>query len=116
MGKREQRKGADGERELVQLLNGYGYDTQRGGSLTYGSVPDVYGLAGVHIEVKRQEALDLWQAIKQAEQDAERFKDGLPAVFHRKSRQGWIVSMTLDNWIRLYNGQIRAILSRKDGK
>ena len=102
MGKKQQRKGADGERELVAILAGYGYQTERGGSLTYGTVPDVTGLPGIHIEVKRQEALNLLGAIHQADADAERFQDGLPAVFHRRNRSPWLVSMTLENWMQIY--------------
>ena len=36
MGKSSQRKGADGERELSAKLSEYGYDTKRGGSLSFG--------------------------------------------------------------------------------
>ena len=102
MGKMQQRKGATGERELSGILREYGYDTQRGGSLTYGSIPDIVGLPDIHIECKRAERLDLLAAIRQAEADAARFNDGMPCVFHRKNRSPWIVSMTLENFMRLY--------------
>lgn len=59
MGAKSQRKGADGERELAALLHQYGHEVRRGGSLSYGSLPDLYGLPGVHIEVKRVERLNL---------------------------------------------------------
>ena len=75
---------------------------QRGGSLTYGTIPDLVGLPGVHIEVKRREKLDLLGAIRQAEADAARFHDGRPAVFHRKNRSPWLVTMTLEEWLALY--------------
>lgn len=55
MGAKSQRKGADGERELAALLREYGYPIERGGSLSFGEVPDLTGLPGVHIEVKRVE-------------------------------------------------------------
>jgi len=102
MGRMQQRKGAEGERELSGILREYGYDTQRGGSLTYGSIPDIVGLDNVHIECKRAERLDLLAAIRQSEADAARFKDGMPVVIHRKNRSPWIVSMTLENFMRLY--------------
>lgn len=102
MGKMQQRKGADGERELSGILRGYGYETQRGGSLTYGSIPDIVGLPHVHIECKRAERLDLLAAIRQAEADAARFNDGLPCVFHRRNRSPWIVSMSLETFMKLY--------------
>ena len=53
MGRSQQRKGTAGERELARILTGYGYDIQRGGSLSFGEIPDLVGLPGVHIEVKR---------------------------------------------------------------
>lgn len=104
MGAKSQRKGADGERELAALLHQYGHEVRRGGSLSYGSLPDLYGLPGVHIEVKRVERL---KAMKQAERDAERFKDGFPAVFHRRNREGWQVTMRFPDWVRLYSAFCR---------
>ena len=103
MGKKSQRKGANGERELTLILQGYGYDTERGGSMTYGEIPDIVGLPGIHIECKRAERLDLLGAIRQAQRDAERFRDGLPAVFHRRNRSPWLVTMTLEDWITLFS-------------
>ena len=106
MGKKQQRKGANGERELSLILQGYGYATERGGSQTYGSIPDIVGLPGIHIECKRVERLDLLGAMQQAQRDAVKFKDGKPAVFHRKNRSEWLVTMTLDDWISLYQGTV----------
>lgn len=103
MGKMQQRKGANGERELQEILKGRGFDVTRGGSQTYGTIPDLVGLPGIHIEVKRQERLDLLDAVRQAETDAARFKDGRPAVFHRRNRSPWLVTMTLDEWLVLYD-------------
>lgn len=105
-GKLSQRKGADGERELAELLHGYGYEVRRGGALSFGSVPDLVGLPGIHVEVKRVEKLNLADAMKQAERDAERFHDGSPAVFHRKNRGEWLVTMPLAEWMKIYRGQL----------
>ena len=102
MGKSSQRKGAAGERELVAVLNEYGFETQRGGSETFGTVPDVVGLPGIHIEVKRVERLNLPEAMRQAVRDAERFQDGMPALFHRRNRQPWLVTVRLDDFMRMY--------------
>ncbi len=103
-GKSSQRKGAEGERELAAWLREHGYDISRGGSMSFGEIPDPVGLPGIHIEVKRVERLDLHGAISQAVRDAERFRDGAPAVFHRKNRSPWLVTMRLDDWFSLYNG------------
>ena len=59
MNKHPQRKGADGERELATILCQYGYEVKRGGSLCFGQKPDLYGLSGLHIEVKRVEKLNI---------------------------------------------------------
>lgn len=103
MGNKSQRKGAAGERELGKLLEKEGYPVQRGG-MSFGEVPDLYGLPGIHIEVKRVERLNLSEAMEQAVQDARKFGDGAPTVFHRKNREDWMVTMKLENWIWLFRG------------
>lgn len=105
MGAKSQRKGAEGERELAALLREYGYSVERGGSLSFGEVPDLTGLPGVHIEVKRVERLNVPEAMKQAVRDAEKFHDGAPTLFHRRSREPWLVTMRLQDWIALYDRQ-----------
>lgn len=94
-------KGARGERELSSKLKEHGYETRRGqqycGSNGDG---DVVGLPGIHIECKRVERLNLYDALAQARSDA---KDGeTPTVFHRKDRSEWLVTMSLDDWMKLY--------------
>lgn len=101
-GKASQRKGAGGERELAAVLREYGYEIKRGGSMSFGEIPDLVGLPGVHIEVKRCEQVRLSEWMQQAERDSQHFKDGLPAVFHRRSREGWRVTMNLADFMRLY--------------
>ena len=102
MGKSQQRKGADGERELAELLRQYGYQTERSPSQNYGTAPDITGLPGVHIECKRNEKLNIQQAMQQAVDDAERFHDGMPVVFHRRNRHPWLVTMLLSDFMKLY--------------
>lgn len=103
MSRSQQRKGADGERELVTVLKEAGFDVNRGGSLSYGAIPDITGLPGIHVEVKRVERLNISEAMKQAVYDSERFGDGLPTVFHRRNRQPWLVTMRLSDWLKLYS-------------
>ena len=98
----QQRKGADGERELAGLLREYGYEIERGGSLSFGEVPDLIGLPGVHIEVKRVERLNVPEAMEQAIRDSERFSDGMPVLFHRRNRKPWLVTMRIQDWMELY--------------
>ena len=105
MGSKSQRKGADGERELAAVLREYGYSIERGGSLSFGEVPDLVGLPDIHFEVKRVERLNVPEAMRQVVRDSEAFRDGAPAVFHRRSRAPWLVCMTLADWISLYQRQ-----------
>ena len=100
-GRGSQRKGADGERELAAILQQYGYDCNRGGSLTFGEVPDISGLPGIHIEVKRVEKLNVVEAMEQSIRDSERMQDGMPALFHRRNRKPWLVTMRLVDWLKL---------------
>lgn len=102
MGKTSQRKGRAGELELARLLQGYGYDVQPGRAQSYGATPDLVGLPGVHIECKRNERLNVPEAMAQAVRDAEKFGDGAPAVFHRRNRSGWLVTMQICDWMEMY--------------
>lgn len=102
MGAKSQRKGRSGELELARLLQGYGYDVQPGPPVSYGGTPDLVGLPGVHIECKRNERLNVPEAMAQAVRDAERFQDGVPTVFHRRNRSGWLVTQRLEDWMEMH--------------
>ena len=98
------RKGSDGERELVNILKSYGYDCRR--SQQYcgyadGSLADVIGLDGIHIEVKRVESglKKMDDFMEQAIRDCQ---DDIPTVWHRRNNKPWYVTMRLEDWIDLY--------------
>lgn len=94
-------KGARGERELSNKLKEYGYTTRR--SQQYCGAngdADVIGLPGVHIECKRVERLNIYDAISQAKHDAK--ENEIPTVFHRKDRCEWLVTMTLEDYMNMY--------------
>ena len=94
-------KGARGERELSSKLKEYGYNTRRGQQYCGANGDaDVVGLVGIHIECKRVERLNIYDAISQAKADAK--EEELPTVFHRKDRSEWLVTMTFDDWMKLY--------------
>lgn len=102
------RKGAAGERELANKLKEYGYNTRRGQQYCGANGDaDVVGLPGIHIECKRVEKLNIYDAIVQAQRDCK--GDDLPAVFHRKNNCKWSVTMTLDDWNTMYRGYIKGI-------
>ena len=95
------RKGKKGELSLARKLREYGYDCRR--SVQYCGAngdADVVGLPGIHIECKRVERLNLTEAMHQAERDAR--PGELPAVFHRRNGEHWLVTMPLEKWIEIY--------------
>ena len=105
-GRSSQRKGRTGEIELAHVLQGYGYDVQPGRAVSYGEVPDLSGLPSIHIECKRVEKLNVPEAMAQAVRDADKFHDGRPALFHRRNRQPWLVTMRLEDWMQLYRREL----------
>lgn len=96
-------KGKRGELELANKLKEYGYNCRRTAQYNgkeLGSKADVIGLDGIHIECKWVEKLNVTEAMKQAVRDCK--GDELPTVFHKKSREPWLVTMRLTDWIELY--------------
>ena len=106
-------KGASGERELARKLNEYGFGTRRtvqyNGKADEGKA-DLVGLKGIHIECKRVERLNLYDAMSQAIHDA---KDGeMPSVFHRKNHSEWLVTMRLQDWMQLYKEYYETVVEK----
>lgn len=94
-------KGARFERELANKLKEYGYNCRRGQQYCGANGDaDVVGLPGIHIEAKAVERLNVHEAVKQATRDAK--KDEIPAVFHKKNRQGVLVTVSFADFMRLY--------------
>ncbi len=94
-------KGAGGERELARKLREYGYDCRRGQQYCGANGDaDVMGLPKIHIECKRVERLNLYDAMAQSKHDAR--ENEIPAVFHRKNNCEWLVTVRLDDFITLY--------------
>ena len=97
-------KGAAGERELANILKEQGFTARRGQQYCGANGDaDVLGLDGIHIECKRVERLNIDEAMKQAAADAREGEK--PAVFHRKNRKGWLVTMKLEDWLEMYRNQ-----------
>lgn len=100
MGKASREKGKRGEREVAAFLRTEGYDAKRGVQYHGGpDSPDVVGLPGIHIEVKRTERLDLYGALAQSKGDA---GEDIPIVIHRRNDCEWVVIQPLKDWIELY--------------
>ena len=93
-------KGKRGERAVAALFREYGFDAHRGQQYHGGpDSPDVVGVPGLHIEVKRTERLNLYDALAQAKRDA---GEDLPVVIHRKNDSEWVVIMSFTDWMKLY--------------
>lgn len=97
-------KGKRGELELASELRNLGFrDIRR--SVQYNGKAeeadsDLIGVPGYHVEVKRVEKLNINTAMEQAMRD--HAEGTVPAVFHRKNRSGWLVTIPLGEWVDLY--------------
>lgn len=97
-------KGARFERALASKFREYGYsDARRTAQYcgNTGDASDVVGLDGIHIEAKHQERMQLYDWMAQAKRDAVG-TGNLPTVFHKKNNAPILVTMELDDWMKLY--------------
>lgn len=98
-------KGKKGERELANKLREYGYNSRRGQQYCGSNGDaDVIGLPGIHIECKRVEKLNIYDAVEQSKNDAK--TEEIPVVMHRKNRKEWLVTMPLNEWMKLYERRL----------
>lgn len=99
-GRGRRNKGGTGEREVVALAHAHGFPEARRnfGSGSQGG-GDVTGIPGTNVEVKRQEALNIWAALKQAEADAR--PTDTPVVAFRRNGTQWYAALPLDELLAL---------------
>ena len=84
--------------EVAQLLRDHGIPARRGVQYAGGAdSPDVIGLDGVHIEVKRSETLALYPAMEQALTDAR--PGDIATVWHRRSGRRWVVVLHAEDFL-----------------
>ena len=102
-------KGKVGEREASEVLRQLGFTSARRGVQYQGSPdsPDVVGIPGVHVEVKRVERLNIDVAMAQARADAG--PSQVPIVMHRRNRGVWMVTVDIANL-----KQLAAIVAGKE--
>ena len=115
-GRGSQRKGATGEREVAGLLSQmFGVEVQRGASpyLPGWRAPDIFGVPGIHFEVKRRERFSLPAALRQAHYDA---GDDVPVVVHRASHERWLVSLLLADLPELVEALQKVLLAPVRGQ
>lgn len=94
-------KGKRGELEIAKILREHGFNARRGQQFSgLNGDADVVGVDGLHLEVKRVEALNIDKAMEQSIRDA---RDGeIPTVFHRKNGKPWLVTLGLENFLQIY--------------
>ena len=101
-GLKSRNKGKRGEREAAKALNEIlGTDTRRGRQFS-GSPdsPDVGGIDGVHIEVKRDESTAGKRLYKAMEQSIDDCGNGsVPIVITRRNYEKWLLCLQLDDII-----------------
>ena len=115
MGKMSRDKGKRYELELASDLRQYGYNCRRGQQFCGGAGnADVIGLPGIWIEAKRRERMELYSWMDQAVHDAEKTGE-LPAVFHRKSNACTLVTMRLEDFMRVYNEYASGLYLKEKG-
>lgn len=91
-------KGKRGEREVAKLGRQNGFMLSKRGQQYNGlEGEDVVGFPLLHIEVKLDENLVLFNAYLQACRDSR--NGNAPVVFHRKKYEQWKVTMTADLFV-----------------
>ena len=101
MGKMQREKGKAGELEVSAINREHGFKDSRRGQQYHGGgdSPDVVGVPGIHLEVKRVEKLRLWDSLQQATDDS---KDGeVPVVVHRANRKPWVAILPYEEFLEI---------------
>ena len=103
-GKRSRDKGKRGEREVAKIFQEAGFTAKR--AVQYngrpGTAADVVGIPGLHIEVKLVEKESIRAWYRQAQRDAHASPENeMPVIVQRKSREPWLVTMSLDDFITI---------------
>lgn len=106
-------KGARFERTLAKMFREQGYEARRTQQYCGATedASDVVGLPYIHVEAKhyKNRAFD-YEWMEQAKCDA---KNNIPAVFHKTDNHEVLVTMTLDDWFKLYR-EFEAGMALKD--
>ena len=102
MGKINSRdKGKRNELLLAHFFQKYGFPARRGQQFSgLQGDADVVGVPYLHIECKAVQKLNLDKAMEQSKRDA---REGeIPVVIHRKDRQDWRITMTLEDFMPFF--------------
>lgn len=101
------RKGAAGEREWAKVCREQGFVVRRTQQYAGGTEEsaDCIGLPYIHQEVKRVEKLNIYEAMEQSYWDnvaSGKSETDIPIVAHRKNGKSWLITMSADDWFKLY--------------
>lgn len=102
MGKINSRdKGKRNELLLAHFFQKYDFPARRGQQFSgLQGDADVVGVPYLHIECKAVQKLNLDKAMEQSARDA---REGeIPVVIHRKDRQDWRITLTLEEFMPMY--------------
>ncbi len=113
-------KGKTGELELVHKLKDMGFDCERSqqfkGNTKNDDDADVVGIDYLHIECKRNEKLNVENALQQAERDNGDRTDKIPVVMWRKNRESWKATLRLDKFMEIFQEYLKNKQEGKDNK
>jgi len=106
--KNSRRKGARGEVEAAKAWTAAGLGAAKRGQQHEGSEGRdiIIELPGIHVEVKRTEALSLYPAMEQAARDTQ--PGEVPILLHRRNGKRWLVVVELEELRRLVSFIARA--------
>lgn len=107
IGRASKQKGARFELQIAHYLQDHGFpDVHRTAQHCgkTGDAGDVEGIAGLHIECKHVERLNLYSAYHQAVRDNNAKNNGdIPIVVHKKNRETVMASLSLDDFIKIFS-------------
>lgn len=107
IGRASKAKGARFELEIAHYLQNHGYpDAHRTAQHCgkTGDAGDVEGVPHLHIECKHVEKLNLYNAYHQAVRDNSAKNAGdIPIVIHKKNREAVMVSLSLDDFMKIFS-------------
>ena len=97
-------KGKKGELEVAKIFKDNGFKNTRRSQQYSGDKkegdPDIKGVDGLHIEVKRREKLNIENAIKQVKKDKK--DDDIGIIVHRKNREDYKVTLSVDDFFKIF--------------
>lgn len=105
MGKMSREKGKRGERSVASLFREHGYEAHRTAQYrgNTGDAGDVEGIPYLHLEVKFQERMRLYDWMEQSVHDAkEEGKGNIPIVVHKQNHKEVLVTMRFEDFMKMY--------------